>query len=285
MCGVFAPTRGQVRSSKATAMLVAGMTAGSHSLADVLLGGGVLLLFAGVVARACAARFARDRRGPGRPWRAPVGRFGPPRMIDAPAADAETVTGAPDPPLPQPLEPPAAARTAGGLDPLARLIDRSRRLNAAEDRVAAALAMLPDEAWLVERGVRLDELRISFLAIGPPGLFVICTSDGAWTLRDLHALSEVGERIRRRLAGHGGEPHAVMCLAFDDVPPRAWYGGRELQGRGGWVVGASRLTPWMSALGPADGLLPGEVRRLDERSGPVWERRATARLPAEPKRG
>jgi hypothetical protein len=108
---------------------------------------------------------------------------------------------------------------------------------------------------------------------------VICATDGAWTLRDLHLLSELGDDVRQELRGYDGPLHVAACLAFDEMKPRAWYGGQGERGRGGWVLGLDWLRTWMLSFGPEHGLGPGDVRRLNAASGPFWERRSIARLP------
>ena len=75
-----------------------------------------------------------------------------------------------------------------------------------------------------------------------------------------------------------------MCLAFDEMRPRAWYGGDQLRGHG-WVLGVDWLLPWITGFPPDDGLGASDIRRLDAASGPFWERRSTARLPATPNHG
>jgi hypothetical protein len=162
---------------------------------------------------------------------------------------------------------------------LGRTLDESRRLRAAEERVAADLAALPEGIWLVERDVHIGGRRVPFLAIGGSGIFVICATDGGWTLRDLHLLSELGDDVRRQLRGYDGPVHAAACLAFDEMKPRAWFGGQGEHGRGGWVLGLDWLRTWMLSFGPEHGLGAGDIRRLNAASGPFWERRSTARLP------
>ena len=170
------------------------------------------------------------------------------------------------------------------LERLGSILDESRRLHAAENRVAEELAALPDTSWLVERDVQIGVRRIPFLVIGATGMFAIGPTDGAWNLRDLRVLSELGEHVRRQLPGYDAPVHAAACLAFDQMKPRAWYGGQDEHGRGGWVLGLDWLHSWMLSFGPDHGIHAGEIRRLDEASGPFWDRRSTARLPSHAKR-
>ena len=186
------------RSSRSVIALLAAAepTTSAGAPLDVLLGVGVLLLFAGVVVRAFAAR-ARRRGVAGTDARAEVNRPGAvgnrTERGDAGAQEpARRSVVTPPRPRSAPLRADAAA-------PLARVLDRSRRLNVAEDCVASELAALPRDSWLVERGVLLlDGSRIPLLVIGPTGLFVICASDGAWTLHDLEALCGAGNRENAR---------------------------------------------------------------------------------------
>jgi hypothetical protein len=116
-------------------------------------------------------------------------------------------------------------------------------------------------------------------------VFLVCASDGAWTLHDLAVLSALADDVRARLPGYDGQPRAAVSLSFDAISPRAWFADDQLRGRGGWVLGAAWLRSWMLAFGPEHGLRAGDVRRLDAASGPRWERRSTARLPSRPVQG
>lgn len=153
------------------------------------------------------------------------------------------------------------------LAPLAGVLEHSGRLRAAEDRVAAELAMLADGRWLVERSVRVGSGRIPFLVLGAGGVFVLWGTDGAWTLADLRFMADRAAEVRRRLPGYGGPVHAAMCLAFDEIQPRLWFGGQEHGGRGGWVLGVERLRPWLLSFGTEHGVREGDVRRLREPPG------------------
>ena len=81
------------------------------------------------------------------------------------------------------------------------------------------------------------------------------------------------------MPGYDGEPHAAVCLAFDEMKPRTWFGGEEVRGHGGWVLGVDWLQRWIFGFGPQHGLRNGDVRALDEASGPIWDGRSTAHLP------
>jgi hypothetical protein len=258
---------------------------GADAPLEVIVGLGVLLAFVGIVVRAFAARSPNRRHrneesdpkcGSARPA-ARVTR--PPDSCAQEAADRWHGTAGEAP------EPELARLRPETLAPLAGVLDKGRRLSAAEDRVAGELDALPHSFWLVERGALVDGRRIPFLVVGATGVFLVCPSDGAWTLHDLEIMSELADEVRRRLPGYDGEPHAAVCLAFDAMEPREWFGGERLRGRGGWVLGADWLQRWIIAFGPEHGLRSGDIRRLDEASGPLWERRSTARLPANANHG
>ncbi len=163
------------------------------------------------------------------------------------------------------------------VDPLAEVLERSRRLIAAEERVARELTSA--DGWMVERYVLVDNLRVPFVLLGPTGVFVLCATDGAWTLYDLEVLSRLGDELRDRLPGYQGRVEAVVCLAFDQAEPRSWYGGADHGGRGGWVLGVDELLPWLDGWEPGRGLAADDVSRIVAKAGPHWRRRSTARLP------
>jgi hypothetical protein len=179
-------------------------------------------------------------------------------------------TGAPPTPAVQP-------GSLGRIDRLADVLDRSRRLIAAEERVAHELACAG--GWVVERYVLVGTRRVPFVLLGPGGVFMLCTTDGAWTMYDLEVLSRLGDELRERLPGYRGRVEAVVCLAFDHAEPRAWYGGADSGGRGGWVLGVDQLLPWLSGSEPQHGLAPDDLRRIATEAGPHWRRRSTPRLP------
>ena len=91
--------------------------------------------------------------------------------------------------------------------------------------MSAALDALPEDLWLVEKHVLEDERRIPFVVVGPSGVFVVCATDGAWTIGDLQALTALADRLQRQLPGWAGEIQVVMCLAFDRTEIRSWVGG------------------------------------------------------------
>jgi hypothetical protein len=251
---------------------------GADAPVDVILGLAVLLVFAGVVVRAFARWHPRVRAYPQADGERPG--TGPAMRTPAPAANPEgdLASGYCKPAAESP-EPELARLQPDTLAPLARALDKSRRLGAAEACIAGELAVLPEGLWLVERNVQADGRRIPFLVIGATGVFLICASDGAWTLDDLNVMFELGDEMGRRLPGYDGEPHAAVCLAFDEMKPRAWFGGEDLRGHGGWVLGVDWLRRWIFGFGPQHGVRTGDVRALDEASGPFWDRRSTARLP------
>jgi hypothetical protein len=260
-------------------------TTGADAPLEVILGLGLLLAFVGIVVRAFAERWhnrwhRHDQTDPKcEAARAAIRVSGPPVPCAQEVASRwhETASEAPEPELAR-LRPETLA-------PLACILDKARRLSAAEDRVAGELHALPHSFWLVERGVLVASRRIPFLVVGATGVFLVCASDGAWTMHDLEIMSELADEVRERLPGYDGQPHAAVCLAFDAMKPREWFGGERVRGRGGWVLGADWLQRWIFAFGPEHGLRDGDIRRLDEASGPLWERRSTARLPARANHG
>ena len=257
-----------------------GLLAASNSGASadgpvaVILGIAVVLIFAGIVARTIVRRGSRSRLATRLSAATASNDSGAPPSIDSKAPPPAVVEGLADVP-----EPELARLTSETLAPLARTLDRARRLRAAEERVAGELESLPAGFWLVERYVLVRARRIPFVVTGATGVFVICATDGAWTPDDLHVLSDAAAEVRSQLPGYDGRVHAAVCMAFDEMEPRSWYGGEEHRGRGGWVMGIDWLKKWMFSFGPEHGLLNGDVRGLDEASGPFWHRRSRARLP------
>jgi hypothetical protein len=258
---------------------------GADAPLDVILGLGVSLAFVGIVVRAVAGHSPIRRHRHDQPDPEPGAPRVATRVAGRPVLHAEDVACRWSEAAAETPEPELARLRPETLAPLARVLDTSRRLTAAEDRVAGELGALPRGFWLVERGVLIDGRRVPFLVMGATGVFVVCASDGAWTLHDLHVMSELGEQVHRRLPGYDGQPHAAVCLAFDAMKPREWFGGERLRGRGGWVLGADWLQRWIFAFGPEHGLRNGDIRHLDEASGPIWERRSTARLPISANHG
>jgi hypothetical protein len=193
---------------------------------------------------------------------------------------ATTPSGFSDLPLPESL---AGDRGpvlgSASITALAATLDRSRRLVAAEEFVARALAGLPTGCWIVERYALVGGRRIPFVVVGAGGVFVLAASDGAWTMGDLEGLASAGEHVRELLPGYPGPVHAGVCLAFDEMAPRRWHGGTERAGRGGWVLGIDWLQAWLYAQRPEQGIGSEELRRLHAEAGPRWSRRGTARLP------
>jgi hypothetical protein len=216
-----------------------------------------------------AAGNARPARPPApAPGVAPSARARPRSPDDSTARSADTTVSSSKDATPESELPRLRSAT---IAPLGGVLERSRRLREAEERVARELIRLPDGLWLVER----------YVLVGPrrTGVFVICASDGAWTLHDLDALSRLAHKVHQQLPSYDGTVHAAVCLAFDAMTPRTWFGGEEQRGRGGWVLGVDRVQQWIVSFGPEHGLPAGDIRRLDEASGPIWDRRSTARLP------
>jgi hypothetical protein len=160
-----------------------------------------------------------------------------------------------------------------------RTLERSRRLLAAEERMARELADLAGNHWLVERYVVLAGRRVPFIVAGPTGVFLLCATDGAWDVHDLVGLSRLSARAQERLPGYRGRVHAGVCMVFDEQPPRTWYAGLEHDGHGGWVLGLDWLQRWLYNFDSAAGPDAGDISALLEAAGPIWHRRTTARLP------
>ena len=263
-------------------MLATQSIAGDDGALEVVLGLGVMLTFTGVLLRALTGRVSRSRLGMAVTARLDAAA----RPSEASAPAQPQATGQLEHPpaalveLAAICEPAARRLSDECLAPLARTLDDSRRLLAAEERVAAALTELPNSFWLVERNVFVGSRRIPFLALGATGVFALSPSDGQWTVEDLADWSDVAARLGAQLPGYAGPVLGAVCLAFDDLAPRTWHGAGELQGRGGWLLGLEWLLPWLFSFEPDDGLRRGDVRRLDEISGPSWNRCRTPRLPA-----
>jgi hypothetical protein len=260
-------------------MLVASEpVAAADASVDVILGLAVLLAFAGVVVRAFVRWHPHVRARPETDGERPGTGPGMRTLASAPNAESDLACE-PCEPVAEASEPQLARLRPGTLAPLARALDRGRRLGAAEARIAGELAALPEGFWLVERNVCVDGRRIPFLVIGATGVFLICASDGAWTLDDLQVISALGDQVGKRMPGHDGVPHAAVCLAFERdeaarlVRRREAARARRMGPRGGL---AAAVDP---RFGPECGLRNGDVRALDEASGPFWDRRSTARLP------
>jgi hypothetical protein len=228
----------------------------------------VALVGASMLAMGLALRRARTSRSRRRPGGSAALNSRPP-LSAARCAPAVISGGAPP--------------ALGAVEDLTDVLDRSRRLVAAEERVARELACA--DGWVVERYVLVGTRRVPFVLVGPSGVFALCATDGAWTLYDLEVLSRLGDELRDRLPGYRGRVEAVVCLAFDHAEPRAWYGGADRGGRGGWVLGVDQLLRWLSGWGPEHGLAAVDVSRIAVEAGPHWRRRSTARLPVRPGAG
>ena len=250
-----------------------------------------MLVLAGVLVRAFARRRKRHDRSPVRVEQRPGGvvesgsNEGVAPVATTPESSAgELPTERAEPAHEAESEPTTLAHET--IAPFARTLERSRRLWVAEQRVSAALDVLPEDVWLVEKHVLEDERRIPFVLVGPSGVFVVCATDGAWTIGDLHALTALADRLQRQLPGWAGEIQVVMCLAFGRTEIRSWVGGQAESRCRGWVLGIDDLTQWLTAFESGQGgLLRGDIRRLDQTAFPRWERSGTARLPKTPNYG
>jgi hypothetical protein len=168
---------------------------------------------------------------------------------------------------------PAERRLPGEtLEPLGRQLARSRRMAAAEARVADVLDQLPAEGWLVERYVVAGGQRVPFLLFGQTGVFAVWALDDAAGWDDLPFVNRAAEAIRELLPGYGGEVHVGLCRAFDPVRPRWWYAADS--GAGAWLLGLQWLEAWLEHFGDGHGLAPGDLEAVA----------ALARRPARPPR-
>ncbi|RKQ90814.1 hypothetical protein C8N24_0629 [Solirubrobacter pauli] len=159
---------------------------------------------------------------------------------------------------------------------LAKLLDRSRRLAAAEAHVGREFELIQRSGWMVERNVVTGAHRVPFVVLGPGGLFAICATDGAWTMQDLAALAAAGGELRATLPDYRGPVTAVVCIAFDDAEPRSWHSPSV---GGGWVVGVERLREWLHACRCEDGFSREDIASLHSAAGPHWQRHSILRLP------
>lgn len=171
---------------------------------------------------------------------------------------------------------PQHGRELGSIERLARMLDRSRRLVAAEDRVGQELDLLRGSGWMVESNVITGVHRVPFVVVGPGGLFAVCATDGAWTMHDLEALTAAGDELRAAVPQYHGPVVATICLAFDDAEPRSWHTPAIAVG---WVVGIGQLSTWLHARASDTGISPADIATLHAASGPHWQRQSVPRLP------
>ena len=269
-------------------MLAVESIAGEGGGLEVVLGLGVVLIFGGLLLRAVTGGFARSRaRTALAAWLDAAAQPSAERSGSVNRESGSLVAGrARELALLADLcAPESQCLSEDCLAPLARTLDESRRLLVAEQSVALALARLPVEAWLVERNVLVGALRIPFLALGATGVFAICPTGAPCTPDELVLIDESAERVRAQLPGYAGRVHGAACVVLEELEPRRWFGGEAQSGRGAWQLSLDWLLPWMFSFGPEHGLRNGDVRRLDEASGPSLNRRRTPRLPATPHRG
>jgi hypothetical protein len=239
--------------------------AGSGVSIAVAAATGLLLLGAGLMLRRLAQ--------PGESIR--------PRSAPGPPAVQSAETSAPCAPfLPRGAGPSTGPRLLpeGAISAFARTLERSRRLVAAEDRMACELGELSSSHWLVERHVLVANQRVPFVLAGPTGVFLLGATDGAWGIHDLLALSQLTPIVRERLPAYEGSIQVGVCMAFDEMAPRTWHAGTDGHGHGGWIVGLDWLVRWLHSL-DSPGLETGDIDALQTAARPVWTRRATARLP------
>lgn len=162
-------------------------------------------------------------------------------------------------------------------------LEGSRRLVAAEERVAQELANLPASRWLVDRYVNSTPRRVPLVLAGPTGIFALWPTDGAWTMNDITMVHHIGAEIRSRHPGYAGSVRSAIVLAFDSMAPRVWFRGEDATSA--WIVGIDWLIRWLDSFDADEGLNPDHVRLLQDLAGPQWNRSTIARMPAAPHRG
>jgi len=154
------------------------------------------------------------------------------------------------------------------LEPLARSLDTSHRLQIAEARVADTLAALPSDRWLLERYALIAGHRIPFLVLGETGVFVICALTGPAAWDELRLPAQVAaEHVMPQLPGYTGTIRVGLCraLAPPGIEPRWWCRPGE---PGAWVMGLDWLIPWIKHFGPDHGLSVTDLNRLRELASP-----------------
>ena len=154
------------------------------------------------------------------------------------------------------------------LKPLAQSLDTSHRLAISEARVAATLATLPSDRWLLERYALIAGHRIPFLVLGETGVFVICALTGPPAWDELRLPAQVAEQhVKPTLPGYTGPMRAGLCraLAPPGIEPRWWCRSGE---PGAWVMGLEWLIPWIEHFGPGHGLGVSDLKRLRELANP-----------------
>jgi hypothetical protein len=149
------------------------------------------------------------------------------------------------------------------LEPLARSLDTSHRLQVAEARVAETLGTLPSDRWLLERYALIAGHRIPFLVLGETGVFVICALTGPPAWDELRLPAEVAEQhILPTLPGYTGSMRVGLCraLATSAIEPRWWCRPGE---PGAWVMGLESLIAWIEHFGTATPK-PGPIARAPD---------------------
>jgi len=239
----------------------------------------VVGLAVALVLAGCALhRLARVPRADG------AGRDGNPPVAPASAAaDRHTEQGTESSPRLEPSPwPEATARLEPAtLDALGEVIGKARRRRVAGERMQRELVPVLEAGWLVERDIAIaGGGRIPWLVMGASGIFALEACDGCWTLERLAALAVRVDALGAALADYDGPLIGAVVLAFDESPPRCWYGGAELAGRGAWLLGLDWLLPWMFSFGPDGGIAGADLRRLGSSADASLKHCGSARLPA-----
>jgi hypothetical protein len=154
------------------------------------------------------------------------------------------------------------------LEPLARCLDTSHRLQVAEARVAQMLGTLPSDRWLIERYALIAGHRIPFLVLGETGVFVVCALTGPPAWDELALPAQVAEQhIMPTLPGYTGAMRVGLCraLATSAIEPRWWCRPGE---PGVWMMGLESLIPWIEHFDTGHGLGITDIKHLRELAAP-----------------
>jgi hypothetical protein len=158
--------------------------------------------------------------------------------------------------------------SAATLEPLGACLESSRRVAAAEARVALVLGRLAPERWLVERYVVVAGQRVPFVVLGATGVFALWALDQTPRWDDLPFAARAQAGLQALLPGYAGPVRVGLCRAFADVPPRWWLSVES--GCDAWLLGADWLESWLEHFGERDGLGAGDLACAARLSVPRW---------------
>jgi hypothetical protein len=181
-----------------------------------------------------------------------------------------------------PAQRPVARYSRETLEPLARRVDDSRRIAAADRHVRDTLAALPRERWLVERYALISGHRVPFLLLGEAGVFTLWPVESGPSWEDIEFTHDVATMIKDLLPGYPGPVRVGFCRAFERGIARWWSQGRA----GAWIMGLDGVRPWLRHFGSEHGLGMEDLARFNALAAPnARRRRPPARFPAAPNRG